>query len=248
MEYADVPVYQDWPAIKNILEPFIVKYALDERKLLMISRRRTIHDAYEKYRSDLHSPEPHLKDNLCTLPPLSGLTFYEPIKNLLNLPSGTADFETQVKSCVEDFLTTWPHLTVQELASIYSPLRAQQNTVDILSLKNLSIFMATSIFLCIPCTRAHRAYPTFFGWTTAMRHKIVCHSRCESPPCEGDFSISVEGHQAAVALIGSLGLDPMNTFPRELDRLKPRFICMNCEEGLDAEAPVFGWRGMVPSF
>jgi len=214
----------------------------------MISRRQAIHDAYYKYTSDVCSAEPGLKDPFYTFPPLSGLTLYGPIKNLLNLPSGTGDFETQVTSCVEDFINTWPHLTVVELASNYSSLYVPQNAFDIPSLKNLNIFLAASTFSCIPCTRAHEADSSFFGWVAALRHKNnTCPFR-RKPPREGAFAISVDKHEAALALIGNLGLDPRNTFPRELDRLKPRFLCMNCEERWDREKPIFGWREMVISF
>ena len=248
VEYADVSVYQDWPAIRTKLEPLIVQYALEERKRLATSRRRAIHDAYKKYQSDFRSSEPNSKDLFCTLPPPSGLAFYEPIKNLLILPSGTGEFEKQVKSCVEDFINAWPHLKVQELVSTYSSLYVPQNVFDTSSLKNLNIFVVASIFLCIPCTRARRADSTFFGWAAAVRHKNACRCRSIPPPCEDNFAISVEGHEAALTLIGNLGLDPRNTFPRDLDRLKLRFLCMNCEERLDVEEPIFGWRGMVLSF
>jgi len=205
----------------------------------MISRRRAIHDAYENY---------NWKDPFCTLPPLSGLPLYEPIKNLLNLPSGTGEFEKQVKFCVEGFINTWSHLTMAKLAFHYSSLYVPQNAFDVPSLKNLNIFLAASIFLCIPCTQAHEADSSFFGWAAAVRHKSVCLFRREPLPCEGDFAISVEGHEAAFTLIENLGLDPRNTFPREFDRLRRRFLCMNCEERWDAQNPTFGWRRMVPSF
>jgi len=180
-------------------------------------------------------------------PPLPGLTLYEPIANLLNLPSGNGDFEKQVKSCVEDFINAWPQLTVQELAFIYSPLHAPQNVVDVPSLKNLNIFLAVSIFSCIPCARAHKADSAFFGWAAAVRHTTLGGLRLDLQPCEGDFTISVNGHKAALALIGNLGLDPRNTFPHDLDILRRRFLCMNCEDGWDEEKPIFGWRRMVLS-
>ena len=242
MEYTDVHVHQDWPAIKGILEPLIVQYALDERKQLVVSRRRTIHDTYQKY---FRSPVPNSKNPFRNPPPPSELTPYEPIKNMLNLPFGTGEFENQVESCVENFINRWPHLTVQELKSIYPSLHVPPNAVDVPSLQNLNIFVAASIFSCIPCTRAHRVYSAFSSWPYAMTHKSVC---CEQPPGEGGLAISVEGHEAALALIEKLGLDPRNTFPYELDRLGLRLVCMNCEEISDAEKPMFGWRGIVHFF
>ena len=235
---------QDWTAIKTRLEPLIIQFALEERERLMIFRKRAINIAYEKYKCDFLPPKLQ-RIPISTLPPLSGLGLYEPIKNLLNLPSGTEKFEQRVNSCVEDFLNAWSHLVVPELASVYSSLYTPQNTVDVPSLKNLNIFMAASVFLCIPCTRAHKADSTFFGWAAAVGHKIVCRSRRESPPSESDFAISFEGHEAVLALIRNLGLDPRNTSPRELDTHQPRlkFLCVNCEERW-----VFGWRGMVLSF
>ena len=220
--------------IKTRLEPLIIRFALEERERILFSRKQAIIAAYEKYKLDL--PTKHHKNSIYTCPPLEGLILYESIKNLLNLPSGSGEFEKQVKSCVEDFIDTWPHLTVQRLASIYPSLHVPQSAVDVPSLKDLNILAVASVFLCIPCTQAHWPRSTFFGWEEAMRHS---HG--------SQYQVSVEGHEAALALIGNLGLDPRNTFPHELDRTHPRFLCMNCEEKWDAEKPGFGWRGVVLS-
>ena len=241
VEYAEILVSQDWPAIKTRLEPLIVQYALEERRRILFSREQAIDAAYDKYKHDLLLTKRH-KISIYTCPPPEGLTLYEPIQNLLNLPSGTGEFEKQVKSCVEDFIDTWPHLTVQGLASIYPSLHAPQNAVDVPSLMDLNILAVVSAFLCVPCTQANRPRSTFFGWADAMRHKYACHYSGDPP-----FVFSVEGHEAALALVGNLGLDPRNTLPHELGRPKRRFLCMSCKERWDAEKPGFGWRGMVLS-
>lgn len=213
----------------------------------MVSRRDAIVSAYEKFKSDFLSPK-RRKVPICTLPPVSVLRLYEPIKNLLNLPSGTGEFEHQLNPRAEDLINTWPHLTVQELASTCSSLYFPQNVFDIPSLKNLNIFVAASIFLCISCTRARKANSTFFGWAAAVGHENTCYSPHKSP-CEDKFPVSVEGYEAALALIGHLGLDPRNTFTHQLNRVKRRFLYMNCEEksDTDSEKPAFGWRRMVLS-
>lgn len=157
--FADVLISQDWSTIKTRLEPLIVQYALEERKRLVISRKAAIDTTYKRYKSHFLPPKP-LHVPICTLPSLSVLGLYEPIKSLLSLPSGT---KKQAKSGVADFVDTWPHLTVQELASIYSPLHVSQNAMDVPLLTNLNIHLVAPI-LCIPCTRAHNTNPTFFWW------------------------------------------------------------------------------------
>jgi hypothetical protein len=73
----------------------------------------------------------------------------------------------------------------------------------------------------------------------------AAHQCSHVDPTKYHFIPVQEGYDAALQILGLLGLDPFRTTLLDMDQLDPYFVCTTCTEDPGQESEVFGWRGAV---